>query len=760
MNISPPAKKYWSDSVWYILTILVFITLVSAAGYALIKQQRRFLLDDKFKEISTIADLKSSELVQWRKERLAEGASSRANAMMARRINDYIAGKDKAAVRAEFRLWIKSLIDLGGYSKGILFNLDGEIISSDSDPGAPPSSQHNLDLVAAAAKDNDVILSDFHSDGAGSPYDINLAIPIMLIDGRHSRCIAVLVFDIDPNKRLYPLTRSWPTASSTAETLLVKREGNSVVFLNELRHRKRASAPFLRPLTDLNMPAVRAALGQEGSFEGVDYRNVAVLCSVRTIPGTQWGIVAKIDTSEVLSPLLKSILMVTLAGVAATITMILGAFLWGNRRKTETLRKLYEIEQKHNVELKKSEDILTRSRDYHLKLLEIIPSLIWRSGNDALCDYFNHTWLAFTGRTLDQEVGVGWIDGVHPDDLKHCFATYMDAFQAQRSFQMEYRLRYNDGSYHWINDHAHPYYNMDGSFAGYIGSCYDINVQKIAEAKLIGIHTQLELQIIDRTRDLSKINSQLRQELVERELLKQQLLTAKRLEAIGQIAGGVAHEVRNPLNAILTITEALFREKEIECNPDFEPYILHIRTQVNRLVQLMNDLLDLGRKIPATNLQSIPLYDVCRETLDLWKSTGMANNKRGILTSENDDVSIHVLADGIKLQQIFFNLLENAGNHTHDDSSITIQLKSKDSNRPDNMAVMQVIDKGTGINEDKLAQVFDPFYTDRKGGTGLGLALVKHFIENMGGTVQIWNNNPPPGCTVEIRIPLYSEESK
>jgi PAS domain S-box-containing protein len=450
--------------------------------------------------------------------------------------------------------------------------------------------------------------------------------------------------------------------------------------------------------------------------------------------------------------------VVVIAGVVVIITMILGVFLWGIRRKAEMLHKIVVFEQKLNHELQLSEEALTKSRDYHLKLLEIFPALVWRSGTDARCDYFNQTWLAFTGRTLEQEQGDGWADGVHPDDLERCFTTYMDAFQAQRSFEMEYRLRFNDGSYHWINDHGCPYYDLNGAFAGYIGSCYDIDIQKNAESDLQGIHTHLEQQILERTRDLSEINSLLRREIAEREQLEKRLLSAKRLEAIGQIAGGVAHEVRNPLNAILTITEALFREKEVAINPEFEPFILHIRTQVNRLVQLMNDLLDLGRTIPATNLQPIPLYQSCRETLDLWKSSGMSTNKMGLLTSDNDDITILVLADGLKLQQVFFNLLENAGHHTADGSNVTMKLTHNGSDPPDGMAIVQVIDQGTGIAEDKLQHVFDPFYTDRKGGTGLGLALVRHFIENMGGSVRIWNNSPLPGCTVEVCIPLYREE--
>ena len=249
-------------------------------------------------------------------------------------------------------------------------------------------------------------------------------------------------------------------------------------------------------------------------------------------------------------------------------------------------------------------------------------------------------------------------------------------------------------------------------------------------------------------------------EMTSREQLETKLLGAKRLEAIGQIAGGVAHEVRNPLNAILTITEALFREQEIENNPEFTPYIQHIRTQVNRLVILMNDLLDLGREIPLINIHPLPLDSVCRDALALWKSTGMASNRSGAFTSECEGLPVTVLADGQKLQQVFFNLLENAGNHSHNGSSILMKIVCRDAHLPVAMAIVQIVDYGTGIPEDKLPYVFEPFYTGRKGGTGLGLALVKHFIENMGGTVQIWNNDPPPGCTVEVHIPLYREENQ
>jgi PAS domain S-box-containing protein len=757
IKTSPPVKTAKSDYAWYLLTLVFFITIVLGAGYGLIQQQKQFILDEKRKELATIADLKTSQLVQWRKERFAEAASIRANSMMAHRINQYINGNDKAKIRLEFKHWMANLIDLGGYSKGILFTPGGEIIASGPELKTP-LSRHYFAMVAETAREQELLLTGFHSDKADDPPEINLAIPIILLGSAPSRCIAVLVLDIDPAKRLFPLIQSWPTSSSTAETLLVQREGDSVHFLNQLRYQKKSAIPFKLPLTLDKIPAVRAVLGQEGSFEGRDYRNEAVLSATRSIPGTEWWLVAKVDVSEVMAPLSKSIWVVSFVGVIVVFTMSLGALLWSIRRKAKTLLAQFEIEQQHTLELKRSEDALTRSRDYHSKLLDIFPSLVWRSGTDARCDYFNQTWLAFTGRTLTQELGDGWIDGVHPDDLERCIAIYREAFQARHAFKMEYRLRYNDGSYRWINDHGTPYNSVDGTFSGYIGSCYDINLQKEAEYKLTDIHSGLEEEIRKRTRDLTEINSLLINEISERKRLEQHLLRAKRLEAIGQIAGGVAHEVRNPLNAILTITEALFREKEVASNPEFEPFIHHIRTQVNRLVHLMNDLLDLGRTIPTADLQPISLYEVCRETLVLWKSSGMSKNKRAALSSNNDDISIHVLSDGLKLQQVFFNLLENAGNHTPDGSRIMIILIQNSPDIPDGMAAVRVIDQGTGIPEEKLPYVFDPFYTDRKGGTGLGLALVKHFVENMGGTVRIWNNNPPPGCTVEVLIPHCQED--
>jgi len=121
-------------------------------------------------------------------------------------------------------------------------------------------------------------------------------------------------------------------------------------------------------------------------------------------------------------------------------------------------------------------------------LVEQSPIFIWRARTDALCDYFNERWLEFRGRTMEQEYGNGWADGVHPDDFNRCLKIYLDNFKNRNVFEMEYRLLRYDGVYRWVFDRGVPFYDDDNQFAGYIGSCIDVTdrveAQETLNAKL------------------------------------------------------------------------------------------------------------------------------------------------------------------------------------------------------------------------------------------------------------------------------------
>jgi len=125
-------------------------------------------------------------------------------------------------------------------------------------------------------------------------------------------------------------------------------------------------------------------------------------------------------------------------------------------------------------------------------MADTAPVLIWMSGTDKLCSYFNKSWLDFTGRTMEQELGNGWAQGVHPDDLQRCLDVYAQSFDRRVQFSMEYRLRHHDGGYHWILDNGVPRLNQDGSFAGYIGALVDITERKTAEESRLRLATIVE----------------------------------------------------------------------------------------------------------------------------------------------------------------------------------------------------------------------------------------------------------------------------
>jgi len=171
----------------------------------------------------------------------------------------------------------------------------------------------------------------------------------------------------------------------------------------------------------------------------------------------------------------------------------------GELRTVLTASELVEVNNEKCVlsigsditELKRAQDSIRESEERFRLVASTAPVMIWMTGIDKLCSYVNQTWLSFTGRCLDDELGNGWADGIFTEDVEDCLKTFTTAFDRREPFEMEYRVRRHDGEYRWIFDLGVPRFHADGSFAGYIGSCIDVTERKLAEEALSSVSRKL-----------------------------------------------------------------------------------------------------------------------------------------------------------------------------------------------------------------------------------------------------------------------------
>ena len=346
------------------------------------------------------------------------------------------------------------------------------------------------------------------------------------------------------------------------------------------------------------------------------------------------------------------------------------------------------------------------------------PVLVWMSGLDKLCHYFNRGWLEFTGRSPEQEAGNGWAEGVHPEDLERCVQIYETAFDARQAFSMEYRLRRHDGEHRWILDNGVPRFDEQGVFLGFIGACIDIDDIKQAEAARGRAHREAE----------------------------------RLAQAKSDFLANMSHEIRTPLNGVLGLAQIGHRLSA--GNDRLRQTFGNILDSGKLLLTIINDILDLS-KIEAGRLEieSVPCAPerIVADALALVHKR--AADKGLSLTSRlAPDLPAYVLGDPMRIAQVLLNLLSNAVKFTPQ-GAVVLEVGHEDG-----LLVLLVSDTGIGMPAEVLERIFQPFQqadtsTTRKfGGTGLGLSISHRLVNLMGGSIRV-QSQPDQGSRFEIRLP-------
>ena len=347
------------------------------------------------------------------------------------------------------------------------------------------------------------------------------------------------------------------------------------------------------------------------------------------------------------------------------------------------------------------------------------PVLLWTaSTDDQQRDWLNGAWEACTGRPVDELIGRGWTECVHPEDRERCLGIFSASCDARRSYSFDFRLRHHDGSYRWMLENGVPRFDAAGALAGYYGSVVDIHERK-----------QLEEQLAERVRAL-------------------------RVAERRQVAflSMLSHELRNPLAPIANAASVLRTLEERE------PVVLRLREilerQVHRLDRMIEDLIEATRSARGhitLASERVELAAVVRGAVEASAAALETVGHR--LELQLPEAPLFVKGDRARLVQALVNVLSNAAKFTQQASVISLSVREAGSR-----AEITVRDPGRGIESGFLPHVFDLFAHDERvadgHGVGVGLALARRIVRLHGGDIEAQSEGTDRGACFVITLPV------
>jgi len=345
------------------------------------------------KQLSAVSSLKVNELVQWRKERLADGTVFFGNKDFMGLVSRYFESPEDEEALERLLVWMYNVRSAYGYERVYLVDAVGEKIIVEPAEGGLDREHLKADILSMLPKGEPAFL-DFHiCENTRHP---RLAVVVPLTREGEKDAFGALVLKIDPEQYLYPMIKRWPTPSRTAETLLVRREGDEVVFLNSLRFNNDAALKLRLPVSKTKLPAAMAVLGKKGNARGEDYRGENVLADVRAVPDSPWRIVAKMDESEAFEPIAE---MRTLtAAMAACLIAAVGAALLLSSRK-QKMKILWERAE--------AAVAVAESEAKYRLLADNTLDVIWKTDLDLKFVYVNPASAVVLGYAPEELIGSG-----------------------------------------------------------------------------------------------------------------------------------------------------------------------------------------------------------------------------------------------------------------------------------------------------------------------------------------------------------------
>lgn len=408
------------------------------------------------------------------------------------------------------------------------------------------------------------------------------------------------------------------------------------------------------------------------------------------------------------------IILFFVAIVTVPVCRVLGTF-------SEALTKVHrQVEQ-----LRRQEQELRESEERFRGMADTAPVMIAVSGPDKLATFFNRGWLEFRGRSMEQELGDGWIAGLHPEEREDILAKYASTFRDRRKCCSEYRLLRSDGEYRSILCNAAPRSLGDGTFSGYIATCIDVT-------------------------DIKR--------------LQQKVLAADKVESLRVLAMGVAHDFRNLLGGVLACAELAL--DEVESSPMKEDLL-----RINSAVNLGNEIVDQLMTYAGDTRPSVEEVNLSVLVAEMSQLLKVVISKNVVLKLELTDNLPAVYANPAQIRQVLMNLVLNASEAIGQRDGlirVSTRLVSGREFLPvggvigsgelleRNYILLEVSDNGCGMTAETQSKIFDPFFTTKPSGHGLGLAVVEGIVHTHKGVLAL-RSLPGQGSIFQILLPIVEK---
>jgi PAS domain S-box-containing protein len=461
--------------------VLIVMALAMAGWYY--QDRRKHLLNEQLQVLSIVSLSKANAVGAWRKERLNDARLLSENRIFCDALAKFVDAPGMKSSGGELDEWLRSLRKNYGYLHSTLLDKDLHVVAGDGS-GEGEIGPLTRQYARESLESGSLVYVDFHTGVHYRAVHLDLIIPLHKFQGKSRSPVGSLVLRIDPAPELYPLIASWPTPSTSAESILVRREGNGVVYLSPSRHGQQDRALTRASVRDGKLSAVLDAGKSDAIFETIGFDGTPVFMDVKHVPDSPWILITKIDRDELYGPIRKEAWRVALMAAALIFSAGIGIGLLRRRRSDLYAR----AEERANSERKRAEMAIREGERRLATLISNLAGIVYRCRNDR-------DWtMEFVSEGCREIVGyspadimsgpVKWGDLIVAEDRQRVWDDVQDALAENRPYQMVFRLHDAAGNLKWVWEKGSGVFDENGTLLALEGFIMDVSERIWSEQAL------------------------------------------------------------------------------------------------------------------------------------------------------------------------------------------------------------------------------------------------------------------------------------